>query len=109
MFPPHSIDITPTRITAAYRLTRQESNVLVHKACREWWGIALKTSGKTHYYQENETLLSAKYEYDTIRVVEPYMNWLEKNEERLDAEAHSSYIQANTLTDTWFQGIQNNP
>jgi len=29
----------------------------------------------------------AKYEYDTIRVVEPYMNWLEKNEARLDAEA----------------------
>lgn len=29
----------------------------------------------------------AKYEYDMIRVVEPYMNWLEKNEERLDAEA----------------------
>lgn len=29
----------------------------------------------------------AKYEYDTIRVVEPYMNWFEKNEERLDAEA----------------------
>jgi hypothetical protein len=29
----------------------------------------------------------AKYEYDTIRVVEPYMNWLEKNEARLDTEA----------------------
>ena len=29
----------------------------------------------------------AKYEYDMIRVVEPYMNWLEKNEARLDAEA----------------------
>lgn len=29
----------------------------------------------------------AKYEYDMIRVVEPYMNWLEKNQERLDAEA----------------------
>lgn len=29
----------------------------------------------------------AKYEYDTIRVVEPYMYWLEKNEARLDAEA----------------------
>lgn len=29
----------------------------------------------------------AKYEYDTIHVVDPYMNWLEKNEARLDAEA----------------------
>lgn len=29
----------------------------------------------------------AKYEYDTIRVVVPYMSWLETNEERLDAEA----------------------
>ena len=29
----------------------------------------------------------AKYEYDTIRVVEPYMNWLEINQERLDIEA----------------------
>lgn len=28
-----------------------------------------------------------KYEYDTIHVVEPYMTWLGKNEERLDAEA----------------------
>ena len=29
----------------------------------------------------------AKYEYDMIRVVEPYMNWLEINQERLDIEA----------------------
>lgn len=29
----------------------------------------------------------AKYEYDMIRVVEPYMSWLEINQERLDAEA----------------------
>lgn len=29
----------------------------------------------------------AKYEYDMIRVVEPYMSWLEANQERLDAEA----------------------
>jgi hypothetical protein len=29
----------------------------------------------------------AKYEYDMIRVVEPYMNWLEINQERLDDKA----------------------
>lgn len=29
----------------------------------------------------------AKYEYDMIRVVNPYMSWLEANQERLDAEA----------------------
>lgn len=28
-----------------------------------------------------------KYEYDTIRVVKPYMSWLEANQERLDREA----------------------
>lgn len=28
-----------------------------------------------------------KYEYDTIRVVKPYMSWLEANQERLDIEA----------------------
>lgn len=28
-----------------------------------------------------------KYEYDMLRVVKPYMSWLEANQERLDAEA----------------------
>lgn len=53
-----SIDITPTRITVAYRLTRQKNNETYYKASRERWGIAFKTSGMTHYQQDGRTFLS---------------------------------------------------
>ena len=58
MLSDRSIHITPTKVTAAYRLTRQKSNESVYKACRDWWGIALKTSGKTYYWQDGEAILS---------------------------------------------------
>ena len=58
MLSDRSLDITPIKVTAAYRLTRQKSNEAVYKACREYWGIALKTSGKTHYRQGEKTILS---------------------------------------------------
>lgn len=52
--------LTPTQLMASYRLATWQVGVVTRQEGRKCWGIALKTSGKTWYTQDQKQILSDK-------------------------------------------------